>query len=182
MRKTCRVSTHSRPKAAGERHEHHCPHRRRFNTQPPEGGWTSSNLPSASSLKFQHTAARRRLGHTATADLCSGLFQHTAARRRLVMIWLRIGLLRRFQHTAARRRLDAGQHSRLAYAQFQHTAARRRLVHHLKTLFMTDTVSTHSRPKAAGFLNRVYARCLLGFNTQPPEGGWKLRPRFRGAI
>ena len=33
-----------------------------FNTQPPEGGWVSSeNAPFANAM-FQHTAARRRLG------------------------------------------------------------------------------------------------------------------------
>ena len=36
-------------------------------------------------------------------------------------------------------------------------------------------VSTHSRPKAAGeiALPRVFAD--VGFNTQPPEGGWAAR-------
>ena len=77
---------------------------------------------------------------------------------------------------------------------FQHTAARRRLgVNHLlkrlwKHCFNTQPpeggwndkgekhavgdVSTHSRPKAAGFwvVNfPILPRC---FNTQPPEGGW----------
>ena len=33
-------------------------------------------------------------------------------------------------------------------------------------------VSTHSRPKAAGSKRLPLIECLLGFNTQPPEGGW----------
>ena len=40
------------------------------------------------------------------------------------------------------------------------------------------TVSTHSRPKAAGpfyFSARVADG---GFNTQPPEGGWCLVDQF----
>ena len=37
-------------------------------------------------------------------------------------------------------------------------------------------VSTHSRPKAAGAAAEKYFNKLLGFNTQPPEGGW-LRPK-----
>ena len=79
-----KVSTHSRPKAAGvhqQTHQqpsasfntqppeggwfhflqkiHYCPS---FNTQPPEGGWPSS-LPRLNGISmFQHTAARRRLG------------------------------------------------------------------------------------------------------------------------
>ena len=35
------VSTHSRPKAAGEHHARDSRRRRSFNTQPPEGGWKS---------------------------------------------------------------------------------------------------------------------------------------------
>ena len=33
-------------------------------------------------------------------------------------------------------------------------------------------VSTHSRPKAAGYQRRFQIMTLSGFNTQPPEGGW----------
>ena len=33
-------------------------------------------------------------------------------------------------------------------------------------------VSTHSRPKAAGFLTDTSFSARRGFNTQPPEGGW----------
>ena len=33
-------------------------------------------------------------------------------------------------------------------------------------------VSTHSRPKAAGIAAVIMAIELSGFNTQPPEGGW----------
>ena len=79
------VSTHSRPKAAGD---HQCAQRvaelefqhtaarrrlgrlsvphtlqgRSFNTQPPEGGWEKVVLDKVSEAVFQHTAARRRLG------------------------------------------------------------------------------------------------------------------------
>ena len=56
---------------------------------------------------------------------------------------------------------------------FQHTAARRRLVDSVWRLPEFEPVSTHSRPKAAGF--HKFQRFLLyaSFNTQPPEGGWK---------
>ena len=78
------VSTHSRPKAAGQ-HTGLCPCRnvcfntqppeggwggdptlkggsRSFNTQPPEGGWLHQNKNIGWQNRFQHTAARRRLG------------------------------------------------------------------------------------------------------------------------
>ena len=35
-----------------------------------------------------------------------------------------------------------------------------------------QAVSTHSRPKAAGFLRNWDLKSQGGFNTQPPEGGW----------
>ena len=79
------VSTHSRPKAAGPCASVPCVAYRGFNTQPPEGGWfgarrkkimvgqvSTHSRPKAAGLRdrgltrhrqrFQHTAARRRLG------------------------------------------------------------------------------------------------------------------------
>ena len=57
-------------------------------------------------------------------------------------------------------------------AKFQHTAARRRLGENREIVNLKQRVSTHSRPKAAGFRN-VWTDCpICGFNTQPPEGGW----------
>ena len=55
---------------------------------------------------------------------------------------------------------------------FQHTAARRRLEWHDSNGNWASLVSTHSRPKAAGFLYIKYSLSLICFNTQPPEGGW----------
>ena len=78
------VSTHSRPKAAGA------------SLLPPFVGFVVSthSRPKAAGTTFlffffpkwfQHTAARRRLESTNTADLTTLRFQHTAARRRLGM-------------------------------------------------------------------------------------------------
>ena len=122
------VSTHSRPKAAGLwafvlvdkcLFQHTAARRRlgqitcrfnaiirRFNTQPPEGGWINALRVSFNKSLFQHTAARRRLRppadvpknrmavstHSRPKAAASrattqadgyALFQHTAARRRL---------------------------------------------------------------------------------------------------
>ena len=77
-----------------------------------------------------------------------------------------------FQHTAARRRLVWPVSFHTSRAGFQHTAARRRLglVHFSGcTKYL---VSTHSRPKAAGYEYFHLGRILFSFNTQPPEGGW----------
>ena len=100
-----RVSTHSRPKAAGE---------------------TSRRIGCAP--KFQHTAARRRLGRKLTQCDPGRKFQHTAARRRLVIKRL---LFFSF--------LMVSTHSRPKAAGFSKAAIHGYVV-----------VSTHSRPKAAG--------------------------------
>ena len=55
-----------------------------------------------------------------------------------------------FQHTAARRRLARGQELLAKIGEFQHTAARRRLA-----------------------IIWVFIAFYAGFNTQPPEGGWR---------
>ena len=56
--------------------------------------------------------------------------------------------------------------------QFQHTAARRRLVPHGSGIGARHSVSTHSRPKAAGTSRLTKSAPPKRFNTQPPEGGW----------
>ena len=145
-----------------------------FNTQPPEGGWLPcypqffltanvsthsrpkaagmkiSSVPRPCLLKFQHTAARRRLDHqnqrrqhpdhrfnTQPPESgwnrpppslpAAGRFQHTAARRRLDSSLLFSFVDSMFQHTAARRRLEVQRNIRNFFKVFQHTAARRRL-------------------------------------------------------
>ena len=54
-----------------------------FNSQPREGGWPVFDESSISTLKFQLTAARRRLGGFSANGLFGVTFQLTAARRRL---------------------------------------------------------------------------------------------------
>ena len=56
-----RVSTHSRPKAAGSTPFLSVYFRVCFNTQPPEGGWFKCLHKLLRVALFQHTAARRRL-------------------------------------------------------------------------------------------------------------------------
>ena len=57
-----KVSTHSRPKAAGSFESFAGDLQVSFNTQPPEGGWHSWEDMHEWLKWFQHTAARRRLG------------------------------------------------------------------------------------------------------------------------
>ena len=76
-----------------------------------------------------------------------------------------------FQHTAARRRLQLHFLSPNLDNKFQHTAARRRLPLHVKCKSGDKVVSTHSRPKAAAIVLVLKNSLIIGFNTQPPEGG-----------
>ena len=99
-------------------------------------------------------------------------FQHTAARRRLDIVAGDFFIVKLFQHTAARRRLAALFLRRYLYVAFQHTAARRRLESTGRAIQLSRKVSTHSRPKAAGFSRTFGESRDSGFNTQPPEGGW----------
>ena len=101
-------------------------------------------------------------------------FQHTAARRRLGIYRHSVRCLLVFQHTAARRRLVTSVKTKIESSGFQHTAARRRLAIVEVLAFDLSVVSTHSRPKAAGSCHRSAFQFHIGFNTQPPEGGWVL--------
>ena len=78
-----------------------------------------------------------------------------------------------FQHTAARRRLRQNGYGYPARPEFQHTAARRRLTVEppqiQPTLFQ---VSTHSRPKAAGWpIARALPRHLVSTHSRPKAAG-----------
>ena len=145
------VSTHSRPKAAGQR----------------------CALDGVGIRGFQHTAARRRLGRPVTG-FPANCKVSTHSRPKAAGIGMRhfFSSCLLFQHTAARRRLEETLELMKSAKAFQHTAARRRLEFDEDGAYYGFEVSTHSRPKAAGFKIRQMATGGAGFNTQPPEGGW----------
>ena len=146
--------------------------------------------------RFQHTAARRRLHSVSLAAVSLRRFQHTAARRRLLIqagnqdcasrvsthsrpkaaAFFKFGIvcMTQFQHTAARRRLHNPRRDIDNPCLFQHTAARRRLHIRPYSFKRDNTVSTHSRPKAAADGTCKYSVRKRCFNTQPPEGGCNL--------
>ena len=101
-------------------------------------------------VRFQHTAARRRLLETSSinADPVSG-FNTQPPEGGCFIIALNLSRDKVFQHTAARRRLLSDIEARIGSKAFQHTAARRRLPPEDTTTLYLVTVSTHSRPKAA---------------------------------
>ena len=59
---------------------------------------------------------------------------------------------------------------------FQHTAARRRLVAGIEAVRKALTVSTHSRPKAAGIEKRgIMARLRVSTHSRPKAAGASLK-------
>ena len=167
------VSTHSRPKAAGDRRTKLC----------------------SSLLQFQHTAARRRLQDIVLRiqikfvsthsrpkaavvrqnqrDLGS-LFQHTAARRRLMACFSVEEVIFGFNTQPPEGGWQVGFGRMGHVVRFQHTAARRRLGG------VGDPVAQRRRfntqpPEGGCEYQREGINKPSSFNTQPPEGGWYWR-------
>ena len=198
------VSTHSRPKAAGP-----LPHRRmrrpkRFNTQPPEGGWREAEIIRRRDAGFQHTAARRRLDadHAAECAVCG--FNTQPPEGGWLAISCEIFDTQAFQHTAARRRLGlkphvgghfgiVSTHSRPKAAGIDwqcrvractvSTHSRPKAAGRICPLPPNGamrTVSTHSRPKAAGRQHYPqYGQKIVSTHSRPKAAGRRIRPRYR---
>ena len=122
-----------------------------FNTQPPEGGWVihakqQGILPSVSTHSRPKAAGRwcRRCGRRDYG------FNTQPPEGGWVQGVIICSLFMTFQHTAARRRLDLGGLPCRPNNRFQHTATRRRLDVYSVLDMTFGSVSTHSRPKAAG--------------------------------
>ena len=145
------VSTHSRPKAAGEQ----------MADQIESGSVSTHSRPKAAGGERRHIKDVPEVSTHSRPKAAGSSTSHPA-----YSFW--------FQHTAARRRLGTSSIWPKPWTWFQHTAARRRLGPRPLGRLLADAVSTHSRPKAAGHQNRPSAQCEPSFNTQPPEGGWSL--------
>ena len=146
-------------------------HGHRFNTQPPEGGCPRTTSITCLLIRFQHTAARRRLPPKAPerplALIVSTHSRPKAAAGRRPVGALSVDVSTHSRPKAAARAVGGlskvsmvSTHSRpKAAAQsmklrsvglwFQHTAARRRLHPGQWVRSNSAGVSTHSRPKAA---------------------------------
>ena len=169
------VSTRSRPKAAGKYGTVLATLVSGFNTQPPEGGWfeVSSIFFESSSFNTQppeggwmpyfmihggNNMVSTRSRPKAAGFLLFGIQQISYCFNTQPPEggWLNNQQTNHaelmFQHAAARRRLGRHNIRGRAFQAFQHAAARRRLV-----------------CSAMSSINRI------GFNTQPPEGGWLVR-------
>ena len=123
---------------------------RRFNTQPPEGGWTFHGHPMKI-LRGFNTQPPEGGWNALFSDLSRTLVS-THSRPKAAGTDL-ITHVAPYAVSTHSRPKAAGP----AWAPRKYPSAR---------------VSTHSRPKAAGHYPRPETPDLSGFNTQPPEGGW----------
>ena len=143
-----------------------------FNTQPPEGGWSFFNVSIVFLYCFNTQPPEGGWCFYRHAGLHTMVSTHSRPKAAGTICNQFPTIFIRFQHTAARRRLDLNRNAHYAVTVFQHTAARRRLdffsikqrVLHgfntqppeggwedAKNTKAEARVSTHSRPKAAGF-------------------------------
>ena len=147
--------------------------KRRFNTQPPEGGWLSVPMPSAVIRSaFQHTAARRRLGR-GSAQFLRALTVSTHSRPKAAGFAGAVVVVVdfKFQHTAARRRLDPIRRLRSAASCFNTQPPEGGWVVSV-LLPIRPEVSTHSRPKAAGpAFSYVLQHCVVSTHSRPKAAG-----------
>ena len=167
------VSTHSRPKAAGQMFFNPPTNLEGFNTQPPEGGWP-------------------RTRHNASMDRVSTHSRPKAAGRRYSRLtipqssfntqppeggWAVLKNQRFHGFSFNTQPPEGGWQTHNAVGKpatsFNTQPPEGGWINSDFCRKKQPAVSTHSRPKAAGqtwLLGCLYSE---SFNTQPPEGGWK---------
>ena len=92
--------------------------------------------------------------------------------------WIVLRILTMFQHTAARRRLAIAPRRNMQPTTFQHTAARRRLAGRVRRLTPVECVSTHSRPKAAGWQKFMVGQEIrVSTHSRPKAAGSRVMMR-----
>ena len=166
------VSTHSRPKAAGSLIFWRCWKIASFNTQPPEGGWMK-NQRSAKVIQVSTHSRPKAAG--VVAFLSQGLlrrFQHTAARRRLGHRRDSARMRDRFNTQPPEggwRWLISGNIWRTVVS----THSRPKAAGKGTPRGGTCSQSFNTQPPEGGWYAVIPNTIRdIGFNTQPPEGGW----------
>ena len=148
---------------------------RSFNTQPPEGGWGQMIFPSATLSCFNTQPPEGGwLFQEYGADLYSSFNTQPPEGGWTRRCCINTANIHSFNTQPPEGGWDSLMLGAPSLLEFQHTAARRRLVSISVPVIACGCVSTHSRPKAAGFVSSFYPTIYSSFNTQPPEGGWLL--------
>ena len=121
-----------------------------FNTQPPEGGWTSILVLCIFAYVFQHTAARRRL------------VSRLIKTERFFIV-----------STHSRPKAAGDTPLKTAYRCWVSTHSRPKAAGYQKALYMIINECFNTQPPEGGWTVLAEEnRRHLSFNTQPPEGGW----------
>ena len=190
------VSTHSRPKAAGAHTYAELPHGHVSTHSRPKAAGMADGMGNLIGWVSTHSRPK-----AAGFGLPTGLMKldvSTHSRPKAAGKTLLFGVLTLvcFNTQPPEGGWTAKCSAKRSRTKFQHTAARRRLESFQNLYLINFSVSTHSRPKAAGYrecatpkLTRVSTHsrpkaagpphgkssfsCAC-FNTQPPEGGWNL--------
>ena len=122
---------------------------RSFNTQPPEGGWWQMKPSARPIIRFQHTAARRRLANIKSNEWTGAGFNTQPPEGGWSLGLGCTKSISSFNTQPPEGGWKSGNPVAISSVGFQHTAARRRLGQTCRSPFP-----------------------YFGFNTQPPEGGW----------
>ena len=146
-----------------------------FNTQPPEGGCAIIVRAGNIILSFQHTAARRRLPNRFIVWSKIACFNTQPPEGGCLSSFNKWSKILCFNTQPPEGGCSQKLLTIAVLVVFQHTAARRRLPNTALIGVKFDSVSTHSRPKAAADLVESRHDSVKSFNTQPPEGGCYCR-------
>ena len=164
-----------------------------FNTQPPEGGWYGTPRLISGNLLFQHTAARRRLAYMNTMPKMHTCFNTQPPEGGWVVKVQTVVEVQGFNTQPPEGGWLVSVCVIFGIIVFQHTAARRRLGQYIVMRFFVrcfntqppeggwvrchpfqgrDTVSTHSRPKAAGHRTLcIQSHVLVSTHSRPKAAG-----------
>ena len=126
-------------------------YRRRFNTQPPEGGWVGWLIALLANWNVSTHSRLKAAGDHFNQNRCRGVCFNTQPPEGG---WTRATATAKIVSSFNTQPPEGGWF-RIS----------------LKNLEQSD-VSTHSRLKAAGSSSIISIFPELSFNTQPPEGGW----------
>ena len=124
-----------------------------FNSQPREGGWF---MQRRSIVVFVYFNSQPREGGW-------------------LRVTIRLATINDFNSQPREGGWSPFAHTSIQVRVFQLTAARRRLVADKIGGFNVESISTHSRAKAAGAYRMSSCERLKNFNSQPREGGWRSK-------
>ena len=165
------VSTHSRPKAAGVGYQSSSFGKIVSTHSRPKAAGYCNSCSACRKQTFQHTAARRQLGPTTVPRASISSFNTQPPEGSWIGPAGTVRPFERFNTQPPEGSWVVGKHRVVGIKVSTHSRPKAAGwgVCRCKN---PRCVSTHSRPKAAGSGCVELEGCQGGFNTQPPEGSW----------